>query len=431
VRFRKRARRARRRWFPRLRPWAGRRLPKALRAENVARLAGALPGGLADPGLEALLARIEASPVLPGNQVSVYTDGTEAFAAMLEAIDGARDEVLLEAYIFRDDETGAAFGQALSRASERGARVRVVADGFGSFETNEGFWETLRARGVEVRIFHPLLARFWDFAFRDHRKLLVVDRRTGFTGGMNIGAEYGSSRRSRRRARAHARTWRDTQVRVEGPTACEMAVVFGEGWERAGGEPFELAPLDLTDVPGTRILTLDTRPGRGTDELASVLTAIGAASRRRLWITNAYFAPKKGTLERLAAAVRRGVDVRLLLPGLSDVPLVQRAGRGSYRRLLQRGVRIFEYRPAVLHAKSLVGDEQVAVVGSTNLDHRSFAWNAECNLVMLCPQTNAALASAFERDLERATEILLSDWIRRPLLQRLGDRLARCLAPVL
>jgi cardiolipin synthase A/B len=419
----------RRRWLPRLRPWAGRRLPKALRAENVATLAGALPGGLADPAFEELLTRIETSTVLAGNRVRVYTDGTEAFDAMLTAIDGAREEVLLEAYIFRDDDTGLAFRDALVRASERGARVRVLADGLGSFDTGETFWASMQSRGVETRTFHPLLARFWDFAFRDHRKILVVDRRTGFTGGMNIGVEYGSSRRSKRRARGHA--WRDTQVRVEGPTAWEMAIVSGEGWERAGGAPLDLQPFSESDGPGARILTLDTRPGRGTDEMASILTAIASASRRRLWITNAYFAPKQGALTRLAAAVQRGVDVRLLLPGVSDVPLVRRAGRGYYAALLERGVRIFEYGAAVLHAKCLVADEHVAVVGSTNLDYRSVDFNAELNLVMLCPSTTAALAQAFERDLEGSAEILGDDWKRRPLLEKLGERLARCLAPLL
>jgi cardiolipin synthase len=404
-------------------------LPKKLRAENVGRLAAALPGGLRDRGFEPLLMRIETSPALPGNRVAVYTDGTEAFASMLAAIDGAATEVLLEAYILRDDATGRDFRDALARAAERGARVRVLTDGFGSYETSGAFWDSLRARGADTRIFHPLLARFWDFAFRDHRKILVVDRRIGFTGGMNIGREYGSSRRSARREKGHA--WRDTQVRVEGPTAWEMAVVFSEGWERAGGPPLDLAPLSAADAHGARILTLDTRPGRGTDEMASILTAIVAAARRRLWITNAYFAPRHRAVDTLEAAVARGVDVRLLLPGESDVPLIRHAAHGYYEALLRCRVRIFEYRAAVLHAKTLVADDLVAVVGSTNLDYRSLRFNAECNLVILDEVTNATLAAAFERDLAQSTEIRPAEWKRRPFLHRLGDGWARCLAPVL
>lgn len=422
-------RNAGRRWRPRLRPWVGRRLPKHLRADNVGRVAAALPHGLRDPGLEPLLTRIETSPVLPGNRVTVYTHGNDAFAAMLAAIDSAASEVLLEAYIFRDDETGRAFRDALSRAAQRGATVRVLADGLGSFETSDSFWDSFRSRGVDVKIFHPLLARFWDGAFRDHRKILVTDRRLGFTGGMNIGVEYGSSRRSTKRTRG--RTWRDTQVRVEGPTAGEMAVVFSEGWGRAGGSRFVLSPLEVTEEPGARILVLDTRPGRGVDEGASVLTALVAAARSRVWITNSYFAPRHGAVDTLAGAVSRGVDVRLLLPGQTDVALVRHAGHGYFQDLLACGVRVFEYHSAILHAKTLVADDRVSVVGSTNLDYRSFDFNAECNLVILCEPTNAALAAAFENDLSGSTEIHLPAWRRRPMVHRAGDRLARCLAPVL
>ena len=425
-----RKRRNRRRWLPRLRPFAGRRLPKPLRAENVSRLAAVLPKGLADPGLEHLLTRIKTSPVLSGNHVTVYTDGTEAFESMLAAIDSAVEEVLLEAYIFRDDATGLAFRDALSRAADRGAAVRVLADAFGSYETRAEFWTSLKSRNVEVRPFHPLLARIWDWAFRDHRKILVVDRRIGFTGGMNIGVEYGSSRRSPRRARG-PRSWRDTQVRVQGPTAWEMAIVFGEGWSRSGGGALDLPPLTAEDAPGARVLTLDTRPGRGTDELVSILTAVLAAARQRLWITNAYFAPRRRAIERLEAAVKRGVDVRLLLPGLSDVPIVRHAAHGYFQALLEGGVRIFEYQAAILHAKSLVADDRVGVVGSTNLDYRSLHLNAECNLVILDPKTAARLGGAFETDLEHSREIGIDDWRRRSLRHKIGDQCARCLAPLL
>ena len=424
-----RKRRRRRRWLPRLRPWPGRRLPKSLRAENVSRFAQTLPRGLHDREFEDLLTRIETSPVLSGNRVAIYTDGTEAFEAMLGAIDSAAEEVLLEAYIFRDDATGRAFRDALIRAAERGAAVRVLADGFGSFDTTETFWASLRSRNAEVRLFHPHLARIWDWAFRDHRKILVVDRAIGFTGGMNIGVEYGSSRRPSRATKG--RTWRDTQVRVEGPTAWEMAVVFGEGWARAGGASLNLLPLTAVEAPGARILTLDTRPGRGTDELVSVLTAVVAAARKRLWITNAYFAPRRRAIERLRSAVGRGVDVRLLLPGLSDVPLVRHAAHGYYAALLSSGVRIFEYQAAILHAKTLVADDLVGVVGSTNLDYRSFHLNAECNLVVLDETTAAKLAAAFENDLSQSREIEGEQWRRRALSHRIGDWLARCLAPVL
>ncbi|HEX7251517.1 MAG TPA: phospholipase D-like domain-containing protein, partial [Thermoanaerobaculia bacterium] len=171
--------------------------------------------------------------------------------------------------------------------------------------------------------------------------------------------------------------------------------------------------------------------GRGTDELVSILTAVLAAARKRIWITNAYFAPRRRAIGRLAAAVRRGVDVRLLLPGASDVPTVQHAAHGYYRGLLEGGVRIFEYGAAILHAKSLVADDRVCVVGSTNLDYRSFHLNAECNLVIIDSKTADRLGRAFEEDLSRSREIRLEEWRRRGLGHQLLDQGARCLAPVL
>src|SRR5262249_26034425 len=198
---------------------------------------------------------------------------------------------------------------------------------------------------------------------RDHRKILVIDRRIAFTGGMNIADEYGSARRSR----FPRGPWRDTQVRVEGPTAWEMAVVFSEAWRRAGGE-IALEPLSNRGEGPVRILTLDSRPGRGHGETAAVLAAIAAAAKRRVWITNAYFAPRRLALEHLGRAAARGVDVRLLLPGSTDVPLVRHAGHGYYQRLLETGARVFEFRKAVLHAKTLVADDALSIIGSTHLD---------------------------------------------------------------
>ena len=212
-----------------------------------------------------------------------------------------------------------------------------------------------------------------------------------------------------------------------------MAVVFSEGWGHAGGEPFEIDPLpsNLAEAPGSRIMVLDSRPNRGQAESAAVLAAIGTAAKRRLWITNAYFAPGRRGLDVLGTAAAQGVDVRLLLPGKTDVPIVRRAGHGYYGALLERGVRIFEYQAAILHAKTLVADGLVSVVGSTNLDFRSFVFNAECDLLMLCPTTAATLEEAFLKDLESAEEVKLEDWRRRPLSKKIGDRMARWLSPLL
>lgn len=413
---------------PLLHPGPGRELPLALRAGRVDELARSLPAGVEDPGLEILLRRIDRAPILGGHRVEVYTEGAGAFAAMREASRNARREILLESYIFKDDSTGRLILEDAVDAVRRGVAVRVLVDAAGSKGTRAGFWREMAERGIEMRLFDPFVPGFWWFQpFRDHRKIFVVDRRVAFTGGMNIGEEYGSP---------HPRpghTWRDTHVRVEGPAAWEMAVVFAEGWVRAGGRAFDLAPLPAVEAgaPGARILVLDSRPWRGQAESAAVLAAIVGAARRDVWITNAYFAPGRLAVDILGRAAARGVDVRLLLPGSTDVPLLRHAAHGYYTDLLARGVRIFEYGGHILHAKSLVADGYASVVGSSNLDSLSFVFNAECNLVILDHGTGATMEEIFRRDLESSEEILPSAWRRRPLRHRLGDRMARWLSPML
>ena len=217
-----------RRLAPVLRPRSGRKLPPDLRARNVGRLAASLPQGVRDPAFEPLLRRIDQGPVHGGNRVTVLHRGQEAFQLMRRAIEGAVEEILLESYIFKDDKTGWEMLDLLGHASSRGVAVRVLADAFGSLWTRSGFWREMRKRGCEVRLFHPVFPYFWHQFFRDHRKILVVDRSVGFTGGMNIAEEYGSPR-----ARGQVRAWRDTHARVEGPAAWELALVFSEAWHRA------------------------------------------------------------------------------------------------------------------------------------------------------------------------------------------------------
>ncbi len=426
----KRHRRHRFRHFqPVLHPAPGRKLPPELRIGQVERLAEALPGGIEDPGFELLLRRIDGAPFLGGNEVTVYFEGRSAFGAMRDAVRGAKSEVLLESYIFKDDSTGRLFLTEIEAAAQRGIKVRVLADAVGSYETRVEFWREMESHGIEVFLFHPLFKSLWYQPFRDHRKILVVDREVAFTGGMNIGEEYGSWRRRPR----PGETWRDTHVRIAGPAAWEMAVVFSEGWIHAGGEAFAIDPLpsEAAEAPGVRVLVLDSRPKRGQAESAAVMAAIGAASKRTLWITNAYFAPGHRAIKVLGEAAAQGVDVRLLLPGKSDVPLARRAGHGHYGALLEQGVRIFEYQLAILHAKTLVADGLVSMVGSTNLDFRSFLFNSECDLLMLDAATAAVMEKAFLTDLENAQEILPEDWRRRSWIKKLGDGAARWLSPLL
>lgn len=397
------------------------------RARRVHKMVGALRDGLFGQGFDELLGRIDGRRPYPGNQVEIFVRGEEAFAAMHRALDGARREILLESYIFQDDNTGQGVGEALERAAARGVSVRVVVDAVGSSATRAAFWQRLTARGIEVRFFHPLLSHFFHHPFRTHRKILVVDREIAFTGGMNIADEYGSSR-----ARASGSAWRDSHVRAQGPVAWELAVVFAESWHKAGGSRLEIPPLvPPADCDGSTVMVLDSRPNRGHAESAAVFAAIVAAARESVLVTNAYFAPKRIAIEVLGRAAERGVRVALLLPGKTDVPLVRHAGHGFFAALMKKGVEIHEYQPAVLHAKCLVADGYVSMVGSTNLDFRSFTFNGECNLVVLDRKVGERMRAFFEEDLSQAVRIDSEAWARRPWPHRLGDRLARLLSPLL
>ena len=400
-------------------------------------------------------------------------DGAQAFQAMITAMDGAREEVLLETYIMRDDRLGEAVQQALIRAAARGVRTYVLADAVGSMNTGDKFWETLVEQGVEVRHFHRVWHHPLEALRRDHRKILVCDRSVAFTGGMNIGEEYGSSIRARRDA------WRDTFVQVEGSVARELAAVFAEGWDRARGPDLpgleyvswsatdETAPPSQVGTIGSRqlkralqqklkqrlgpqrdrlrgrrvrsaidaaaphdraVLVLDPRPGRGQREMLGVLAALIGGARKTLWITTPYFAPPNRALTLLLAAVQHGVDVRLLLPSeRTDVPLVRHAAHGAYQRLLLGGVRLFEYQRATLHAKTAVVDGYVSLIGSSNLDFRSFWFNAECNVLVFDDACAATLERSFQEDLANSREILMDEWKQRTWSHRLLDRTARAL----
>ena len=393
-----------------------------------------------DAAFRALVQAATRGPVHPVPPVCGYRDGSAAFAAMHAAIAEAREEILLETYILRDDRLGADMRAALVAAAARGVRVCVLADALGSWTTRDAFWDALTAAGVTVRFFH----RFWHHPLsahrRDHRKLLLADRAVAFTGGMNIGEEYGSSLQHR------ADAFRDTLVQLSGPVVHELAGVFAEGWDRAGGpvlpglertswteriihrwgprgagRPSASAPAP--DADG--LFVLDSRPGRGQRTMARVLAAVIDGARERLWITTPYFAPPRRAVRRRVAAAQRGVEVRLLLPGArTDVPIVRHAAHGTYARLLRGGVRIFEYQRAVLHAKTLVADGHAALVGSSNLDIRSLRYNAECNVLFFHDGWAAALAADMMHDLEGSEEVTPAAWQRRGRWHRLVDRVA-------
>jgi cardiolipin synthase len=449
------------------------RIPRELRAYRAWALAHRLPGGVRDDAFVELVQRIEGGVRHRCPPVQLLPDGEEAFHDVVSWLEEAQDEILVETYILRDDRIGATVKAALAAAAGRGVRVCVLADAVGSLNTRDTFWTALEADGVIVRLFHRLRHVPLEALRRDHRKIIVIDRRVAYVGGMNIGEEYGSS------IGKHEDAWRDTFMRVEGTVAEELAAVFAEGWDRAKGPPLPgleyvswsegimVPPHDTVEALGAHalrarverkvgqlrdrrrgrrvrrgvdvwnapdagsagaVLVLDSRPGRGQREMLAVMSALVGGARERLWVTTPYFAPPSRALTLLAGAARRGIDVRLLLPGpRTDVPIVRHAAHGAYAKLLRSGVRVFEYQRATLHAKTVVVDGHASIVGSSNLDFRSFWLNAECNLLVFDDECGAGLERAFLTDCEGSEEITRAAWRRRTLVHRVLDRGARAL----
>lgn len=404
----------------RLRPLVRRRsLPRNLQADRAWAFARTLADGARSPEFRELVQQIDGSPWHALAGLDVFEDGQRTYAAIAGVLAAATSEILVEMYILRDDRVGLRLQKLLADAVARGVRVCVLADAVGSFGTSRQYWRALEAAGIEVRLFHP----WWHSPLhawrRDHRKIIVADRAIAFTGGMNIGEEYGSS------IRASDASFRDCFVQMDGEVALEMASVFAEGWKRAGGAPLVgLAPVQRSasvrkpPAPEPAILILDSRPGRGQPQTIAVLASLVGAARERLWITTPYFAPPDGGLQILIDAAQRGVDVRLLLPGLTDVGILRYAAHGAYARLLRGGVRVFEYQPAILHAKTMVCDSHLSVVGSANLDFRSLWFNAECNVLVDDARTAGELEAHFVHDLTMSHEITMAEWRTRSLVQR-------------
>ncbi len=355
--------------------------------------------------------RIAAADVSSGNRVQLLRDGAATFGAMLELIDGARESVSLEDYIFRGDEVGQRFAAALRGAAARGVSVRLLVDWVGRMGTPRSFFEDLRKAGVEVRIFNPpsLTRRWLGLVPRDHRKLLSVDDAAGVTGGIGIGNEWRTGVLKRRRS-----PWRDTAVRVDGPAAQDMARAFDHMWQRAVGRErrgthryvmrkSRGAHLDpSTDAPAL-VGIIEGEPGRFRVARALQIQAVSA--ERSIWIASAYFAPSYSEVEALNGAARDGVDVRILVPSRYDHPWIRLLTRQFYRRLLMNGVRIWEWKGEMMHAKTAVIDGRWIRVGSTDFNPLGLAVNFELDAVIEDRALGAEAEAMFEADLRQSREI--------------------------
>lgn len=380
-----------------------------------------------------------------GNEVRLLVDGPAAFAAMFKAIENARQTILLESYIIEHAEIAQQLAALLKRKREQGVQVAVIYDAVGSIGTDERYFESLRQAGIAVCAFNPInpLKRpgYWDITHRDHRKILVVDRELGFVGGINISAVYSSGsfgRRSRaatRAAQAPDGGWRDTQIELRGSAAAALDDLVRETWQHQAcknwGEAMAPLPPPATGparAAGGQVLrVIPATPEDSFNEIyAMLLTAIDS-SQRSAYFTMAYFAPGQDLVDALCDAARRGVDVQLILPSLSDFSPVLYAGRSYYSRLLESGVKIYELQDAVLHAKTAVIDGVVSTVGSSNMDWRSFTGNNEVNAVVIGEDFGDAMTRMFRQDVAASQAITREDWAARSLWQRTREAFARLL----
>ena len=383
----------------------------------------------------ALISEIAGSPLMVGNKVNLLVDGPSTYAAMLSAIKTAKDHINMETYIFEDDEIGQQFAAVLIDKQKNGVQVNLIYDSVGSISTPKEFFTALKQSGINVLEFNPInpliKKKDWDVNQRDHRKLLIIDGKTAFLGGINISSVYssGSFGRSSKKSKKNANSipWRDTHLQLSGPVVGEFQKMFTQTWAQQKGEPLaEKAYFPILTNQGNEVVrAIGSSPEEPYSQIyATLLSAINSAETQVL-LTNAYFVPDPQLLTALKDAAKRGVNVKLLLPEMTDSRLVFYASRSYYDELLSANVEIYEHQVALLHAKTALIDGVWSTVGSTNLDWRSFVNNQEINAVMLGQDFGVQMQKMFEQDLVSSKQITLQDWRKRSIGARIKERSAR------
>lgn len=353
---------------------------------------------------------------------SVLKDGAQFYAAELTAIQEARSSVHLEAFIFHDTPIGHQFRNALTERASAGVRVRVVVDAVGSMLTGDDFFEPLRAAGAHVMWYQPLrwytLKRFNN---RTHRELLVVDGDQAFIGGAGIASAWDTGD-------DHEKPWRDTMINIRGPAVTRLQAVFIENWLESSGEvladetlfPIQLYRDSAAETNYRSSLTVGSSPTGGRGTRARILfQVLIAAARKTITINSPYFLPDKAMRRELMEAAKKGVTVTVITPGIyNNHPMTRHASRHCYGPLIESGVRIFEYKPGMIHAKILIVDSLWSVVGSTNFDNRSFGLNDEVNIAIMDRALAQRLTHDFETDLAQSEAVTLEAWRSRTATDR-------------
>ena len=382
----------------------------------------------------ALEEAIAGSPLVISNKVTLFQDGQTTYDAMFKAIAAARDHINMETYIIDDDETGRQFADALIARQRLGVQVNLIYDSVGSLSTPRAFFDKLKDAGVKVVEFNPVnplqAKKGWELNQRDHRKLLIVDGQSVFVGGINISGVYSSGSAAKRRASqgdaAHV-PWRDTHMLIEGPVVAEFQKMFQETWRKQKGEPLtDKKYFPQPSVKGKEVIrAIGSSADEGTTQYYSTLISAINSAESSIYLTNAYFVPDEQFLDALKAAVARGADVKIILPGRTDSGLVFHAGRSFYTDLLRNGVKIYERREKLLHAKTALIDGVWSSVGSTNLDWRSFLHNDEINAIVLGTDFGLQMKAMFDKDLAASEQITLEAWQDRAFMLRIKEGAAR------
>jgi len=367
-------------------------------------------------------------PVVPGNRLTAYQNGDEIFPAMLEAIRGARTTIDFETYIYWSGEIGRAFADALSERAKAGVKVHVLLDWVGSQKIEKQLLDAMRVAGVKIYFYHPLawysLARVNN---RTHRKLLIVDGKIGFTGGVGIADKWQGNAQD-------ADHWRDSQYRAEGPVVAQMQATFLDNWTKVSGDVLhgsEYLPA-LLQTGDVRSQMFQSSPDGGAESMQLMYLLVITAASRSIDLASSYFVPDKLTSDALVAAMKRGVRFRLIVPGpIIDNDVVRRASRATWEELLEAGAEIYEYQPTMFHCKVLIVDNLLTSVGSTNFDPRSFRLNDEANLNIYDESFADAQQRVFERDIAQSRRITLAEWQARPWREKLMENAARLLSPQL
>jgi cardiolipin synthase len=377
-----------------------------------------------------VLRRAAGMPFIAGNKVDLLVDGEAIFESILTGIAEAKSYVLVQFYIIRHDALGQRLAAALLERRRAGVKVHVLYDDIGSGGLSAEYKDRLKAEGVEISAFnqrHPALRLFGPMRinYRNHRKNVVVDGTVGWTGGVNVGVEYlGHDKKF-----GH---WRDTQIRVEGPAASSLALIFQEDWLWATGEALDLPPTDTVEEKGTvSALVMATGPADKFEANAIAFTDIIGQARQRVWIVSPYFVPDTDTRTALYAAVLRGVDVRVMLPAKPDHQMVWLASNAHADAMVEHGVSIYRYQRGFLHQKVHLMDDRIASVGSINFDNRSFAINFEMTIWMTDPGVIGAVEHMLETDFVHCRKVTREEVQRRNPIARFMANAGRLLSPIL